>query len=338
MSTYKEIYGSKIQNLSSDPPSTVAGDLWYNSTSGDLKVDLGTPVGAWSTGGTLNSGRGNLASAGIQTAGLIAGGQPTPAVAITELYDGTSWTEVNDLNQGRQNFAGAGTQTAAVVFGGLAPPAVGGPPNSNCNQTETWNGTNWTEVNNLNTARRNIAGDGIQTSALGFGGYQDSGGPPTSEFFALTESWNGTSWTEVNDLNYGKNNLGAAADSNTAALAFGGNHSPSPAGLAQTELWNGTNWTEVNDLNQSRRGLAGAGISTAALAFAGSADGVPTAPSLTETWNGTNWTETADLSSGKAGMGGMGTNTLALAAGGDPVQANSEEWNVTGGVSTIDAS
>jgi hypothetical protein len=34
----------------------------------------------------------------------------------------------------------------------------------------------------------------LNTSALGFGGYTESQRQ-------LTESWNGTSWTEVNDLN-----------------------------------------------------------------------------------------------------------------------------------------
>ena len=37
MATYKDIHGSKIQNVSSDSPTAVAGDLWYNSTSGDFK-------------------------------------------------------------------------------------------------------------------------------------------------------------------------------------------------------------------------------------------------------------------------------------------------------------
>jgi hypothetical protein len=32
------------------------------------------------------------------------------------------------------------------------------------------NGTSWTEVNDLNTARRQLRGAGTQTSALGFGG------------------------------------------------------------------------------------------------------------------------------------------------------------------------
>jgi hypothetical protein len=36
--------------------------------------------------------------------------------------------------------------------------------------TESYNGTSWTEVNDLNTARYDLAGAGIQTSALAFGG------------------------------------------------------------------------------------------------------------------------------------------------------------------------
>jgi hypothetical protein len=43
----------------------------------------------------------------------------------------------------------------------------------------------------MNTARRFLAGAGIQTAALGFGG-----NPSTA-----TESWNGTSWTTVNSMN-----------------------------------------------------------------------------------------------------------------------------------------
>jgi hypothetical protein len=30
--------------------------------------------------------------------------------------------------------------------------------------TESWNGTSWTEVNDLNSARRDLAGNGTQTA------------------------------------------------------------------------------------------------------------------------------------------------------------------------------
>ena len=61
----------------------------------------GTAVGSWATGGTLNSAPANFAGAGIQTAVTAFGGQPPPAQAITESYNGSNWTEVNDLNTAR---------------------------------------------------------------------------------------------------------------------------------------------------------------------------------------------------------------------------------------------
>ena len=73
----------------------------------------------------------------------------------------------------------------------------------NTGATESWDGSNWTEVNDLNTARRFLAGAGSTTAALGFGGYI---GPNT----AANESWNGSSWTEVSDLNTARNDLGGS--------------------------------------------------------------------------------------------------------------------------------
>ena len=60
----------------------------------------------------------------------------------------------------------------------------------------------------------------IQTSALGFGGYTDT--PGSGEVFnGLTESYNGTNWTVVNTLGYGKTyNLAGSGSTNTAALRF----------------------------------------------------------------------------------------------------------------------
>ena len=46
----------------------------------------------------------------------------------------------------RQGPGGAGTQTSAIAFGGLLTPAMTA-------NTESYNGTSWTEVANLGTAR-----------------------------------------------------------------------------------------------------------------------------------------------------------------------------------------
>jgi hypothetical protein len=94
---------------------------------------------------------------------------------------------VNDLNTAKNQLAGVGNrQTAALAFGGQPGGGVTGA-------TESWNGTSWTEVNDLNTARSRLIAAGTQTAALGFGG-------ETPSRTGVTETWNGTSWTETTDL------------------------------------------------------------------------------------------------------------------------------------------
>jgi hypothetical protein len=93
---------------------------------------------------------------------------------------------------------------------------------------------------------------------------------------SLTEQWNGTSWTEVNDLNTGKNALAASSNQSSSAetLVFGGETAGSPV-VANTEYWNGTSWTEVNDLATATAYGSGAGTNAnAALAFGGQAPAV----------------------------------------------------------------
>ena len=92
-----------------------------------------------------------------------------------------------------------------------------------------WNGTNWTEVNDLNTARATMASIGdSSTSALYAGGYTPPG------YVANVEEWNGVSWAEVADLGTARSNHGAAG-TNTAGLVFSGEF---PPGLTtSTEEW-----------------------------------------------------------------------------------------------------
>jgi hypothetical protein len=165
----------------------------------------------------------------------------------------------------------------------------------------------------MNTGRNTLAASGIITSGLVYGGYDTANR-------AFTESWNGSAWTEVADLNTAiRQNAGAGAD-NTSALNFGGG----PPAVANTELWNGLAWTDVADLNTARNGLRGAGIATAALAFGGE---TPPLTAITESWNGSIWTETTDLNLARRLGTGFGTNTAAIMAGGNPVTGATEEWN-----------
>jgi hypothetical protein len=150
MATYKELKGTNIEAVATDPTYPVTGQVWYNTTSNVLKGATGSPVESWSTVNSINSIRYGMGSAGTSTAALAFGGNPPTGPAepryedLTESWNGTNWTEVNDMNQKKQYLGSVGIQTAALSFAGQASPITA--------NTEVWNGTNWTEVNNMSEA------------------------------------------------------------------------------------------------------------------------------------------------------------------------------------------
>jgi hypothetical protein len=73
------------------------------------------------------------------------------------------------------------------------------------------------QVGNLNTRRGELAGGGIQTAALAFGGGSNRN--------SATEQYDGTTWTTVANLCNCKKELAGEWNS-TSALAVGGQNSP----------------------------------------------------------------------------------------------------------------
>jgi hypothetical protein len=292
MATYKEIKGVTIQTLDSDPVEN---------------------VNSWSSGGSMTTDRMRMGGDGTQTALIVAGGttpSPSDQKALTETYNGTSFTEVNDLNTGRTDLALAGTTTAALAATGSAATGYG-------TFVESWNGSSWTETTENNTARVEIAGLGIQTAMVIAGGKEPS-------ISNKTEYWNGSSWTEVNNLNTAREGLtNCGAGLFTAGMAAGGN---TPPYTGKTETWNATSWTEANDLNEAKELGSTFGTSTSAI-YAGGKDPSP-ALAAVESWDGTSWTETSDLATARHGTSAGGTgNTSGVIAGGSPGAAT-EEWSL----------
>jgi len=152
---------------------------------------------------------------------------------------------------------------------------AGGPPFLAL--VEDYNGTAWTEVGDLNTARQKpfAAKNGTPTAALCYGGGPP--GTPGAQAIAITESYNGTTWTEVADLGTARYG-GGGAGIQTDALCIGGGTGPT---RSKTESFNGTAWTEENDLGSSRYGNT-ASAGTGSLAFTAGTQGVPR--SITEEW------------------------------------------------------
>jgi len=317
MTTYYGLYGQKVQYLASDPTDVQVGQVWYNSTSATLKVRQEATVNAWASGGTLPAGTRIAGGAGTQTAAIVFAGISPGNIGqtTTRYYDGTTWsTPPASMNTGRYAIgsANAGTQTAALGFGG----DLVGPISA---ATESYNGTSWTTVNSLNTARALLGGAGTQTAALAFGGSNPPGTRLTS-----TETWNGTSWTASGALPVAKRGM-ANFGIQTAAISAGGE---SPI-VATAESFNGSTWTAVSSMNTARTTLAGAGTQTAGLGFGGYVSAPVGNTTATELWNGTSWTTNpTGLGSAKYGPTGLGTQASALSTGGfpGPLATTSEEW------------
>ena len=293
MTDFKGIRGWKVQTLSTDP------------------VASGITGGTWASGGDLNAPKGftGRTGAGPQTAAQAAAGFTSPggAIGTVEHYDGSSWTETTDVNTARSAATHGGTQTSSLITGGNTALSV----------TEEWNGSAWTEVNDLNTGRRQLAmsTNGNAEGAIAFGGYA----PPTPGPIGYTgraEEWDGSSWTEVSDLNTSRSSLTATDQSSTAALGIAGYRGPPTADRTKfVEEWNGSAWTEIADVNRERMDLGCGGSYTDCIIFAG-VDGPTPFLAVTEHWDGSSWTEIADMSTVRCEVGGTGASTAGLAFGG----------------------
>lgn len=125
MTTFKEIRGTAIQSVSSDPSNPEEGQIWYNNTIGVLKGyrSLG---GVWASGGNYPVSIFEPGSAGTQTAGLGFGGRTGPGgqTNATKEYDGSAWSAGGNLGTARYHLGGAGTQTAGLGFGGYTTTEV----------------------------------------------------------------------------------------------------------------------------------------------------------------------------------------------------------------------
>ena len=228
---------------------------------------------------------------------------------IASAIAGGSWASGGAMNTGRAAYGAAGTLTSALAATGQSSSGNNGTVN-----VEQYDGSSWTETSNVNSARRAVAGSGASyTNALIFGGLGPlpSGSPTSTLKTDITESWNGSAWTEVGDLTTAVYYGGPACQgTNTATLCFGGS---TPSGTANNQSWNGSSWTEVNNLNTARAYIFGIGTSTAALAAGGF---TTTTVAINELWDGTSWTETTDLNAANYQGGSSGTSTASLVFGG----------------------
>jgi hypothetical protein len=222
-----------------------------------------------------------------------------------------TWASGGSLNTARSTLAGStrGSQTSSIAFGGYSGTYLA--------LNESYNGTSWTELADLNTARGLNSGAGTATAALTQGGYTGTAR------VANTESWNGTSWTEVNDLNTARSYAGGFGTQTSATIA-GGDLYPTSTIYDLAESWDGTSWTEVSELNTARYGLASLGTGSDGLVTGGETSlGAPGITGKTEKWDGSSWTESGDLNQVRYDwQGGGGETSGGVVFGGYTGTAN----------------
>ena len=316
MAGYNELRGLRVKYLSADPANPEDGQVWYNSTTGNLRVQ-GIGVGAWSSSAPLSTGR-NVADAfGTLSAGVYVGGQPSsPFYNLVEEYNGTGWSSGTNYPQNKTAGGAAGTLTAGLVAGGNTPPFT-----TTANQ---YDGSTWTATGSLPTAADNIGSCGTETQsnvimALGRIPSTGNGGNNT------TAIYNGSTFSAGPNINTGRLfGPGGGSGTGTAGLIFGGFIDPTPNSMTNTEEYDGSSWTVGGSLNNSSGLNTGWGIQTNTIAQSDAST-----RTATEQYNGTSWTSLPNLantSGGYANSAGATGNAGWITAL-SPTLNKTEEWN-----------
>ena len=307
MAEYINIRGQSIEVVASDPANPTIGQIWYNSTSNTLKAFDITTTGSFSTIPSLNSPRDNMSvgGAGDATAGLIYGGWPAPYIALTESYDGSTWTAETSMSTGAHIGAGFGTQTAAVKASGYIGTYT--------SQTEEYNGSTWTTTGNTPYSATYLSGAGIESAGLMAGGTDGVG------YVTTTAEYNGSTWTAVNSLP-ATLNYHSGCGTQTAAL-MGGSQVTTPQQFFE---YDGTNWTSTAPSGASVYSRVLAGIQTSAIYFSAG-----NSPFFSKEYNGSTWSTGPDSLFANTFGGGSGQSAGGYGAFGVK-SANAQEFNGPG--------
>tara|TARA_R100001082_G_scaffold14831_1_gene7573 strand:- start:55 stop:1905 length:1851 start_codon:yes stop_codon:yes gene_type:complete len=292
---------------------TTAGLVFGGEIAGPAKTNkLETWDGtSWTlspaTLGTARLGTGRALGTGSSTANIASGGYTTTPVATTEEYNKTqnvitaaAWASSGNLNLARE---GHGTTTNAAADTGLV---FGGNYPSGTDNSESYDGTSWTEGPNLPQALSFLGGAGTATAGLSFTGRLNPG-----PRVASTYEWDGSSWTAGGDYGAAQAYSGGAG-TQTAAIGVAG-ETPPGTDLTTSYEYNGSAWTAGNACNVP--GYDALVFGTSAGAHMSCLTGPPTNLE-TEEYDGNNWTASATAIVSQNQGGASGTYPIGLIFGG----------------------
>ena len=243
---------------------------------------------------------------------VLFGGISSAFLNDTWNWNGTRWTQVitgqANVPSGRYGASIAYDASTGnlVLFGGTGS-------NGFLNDTWTWDGTTWTQVDTGQTGgpsgrnHASMAYDAGTGTLVLFGGYHNG---------ALNDTWtwNGTTWTQVNSGPSGRYGASMAYDTSRGSVVlfggFGGSGYPN-----DTWTWNGTTWTQVDAGANGASGRIDAGgtydSSSGNMVLFGGGNNSNSWLNDTWIWNGTTWTQAG---AGQAGPPGRSGASLAYDA------------------------
>jgi len=363
-SSWTEVNEMNTTRFSSGSTGTYTAGI---AVAGNTLTDISRAVETWN--GTTWSTHPNdydadvaeVITFGTTTAAIMAGGFDGPAprggsntsIATSYSYDGSTYTAITAMPQTLNATTGSGSQTDGLVSGGDRYPAA------NTANTISWNGTVWSQVQDVPVAAYGWGASKATTNTTNQTIFCGSPGqntitvdwafpPPTATILQEGDMWFNSSsstlkgygtaagipaatWASGGSLSTARTVL-SGAGTQTAGLAVGGEQGPPSTYTGTAEEYNGSSWSNGGSMNTARAQLAAsnAGLQTASLHFGGRT--APAAVANTESYNGTSFTEVNDINTARRAVpGGTGTQTSALMFAGYTTTAvgNTESWNGT---------
>jgi hypothetical protein len=217
-----------------------------------------------------------------------------------------AWATGGNLGTARDWAGNAGTKTAGLFMSGSVYPNVFK------NETEEYNGTTWSEQNNVATARR-TSGAGTQTAGIIVGG--TNAAPGSTGVQTITEEYDGTNWAGGGSLSTARTAILASGEQTTVYAA--GGYSSTDTILGIHEQYNGTSWTTSTAMNTDRMQGGAVGDSSSNLVFGGYTPPSFLYATSSEEWNGSSWTAGGNLNTARSSLASFGSQTNAVGAGGD---------------------
>ena len=226
--------------------------------------------------------------------------------ALTESWDGTSWSLMPNTSSATSDTELTGVSCVSVKFCvavGLAVPLSGGSTTGEHIVAEAWRGTKWSVMPMASSTGMTMIVDRVSCFAINFcvavgetgtssSGTSSSGTTATSN--SLIESWNGKSWSLTTSPSTGEKfsdlvGVSCPAVDFCAAVGEDGKVSAKKITLkALTESWDGQHWSVVANPADSMLLSALSGVSCTSKAFCVAVgEGIG---GLFEAWHGSTWT------------------------------------------------